>query len=316
MSAWDKLLDATVVRSFDRSGFERHARSFVPRDMEVSLAGKVAWITGANSGLGLATAHVLGRLGARTVLLCRDAARGDAARAQLEREDPSGHYELAQLDVSNLAAVFELAQTRTEKVDLLIHNAGVLPLTLQQTPEGHERTFATNVLGQFALTCALLDRLRATSGRVITVSSGGMYPVRLSLAALQGNATRFDGVAAYAQTKRAEIILNELWAARVPEIRFHAMHPGWADTPGVSSSLPRFHAWMRRALRSPQQGADTVAWLAAAEKPGMSSGGFWFDRAPAPAHVFPWTHETPDDRDALWALCERLTRTTPTSPAS
>ncbi|MEN9798476.1 MAG: dehydrogenase/reductase family er 12, partial [Pseudomonadota bacterium] len=74
MSPWDRVLDATVVRSFDRGGYERHARNFVPRDMEVSLAGKVAWITGANSGIGLATARVLGRLGARTVLLCRDEA--------------------------------------------------------------------------------------------------------------------------------------------------------------------------------------------------------------------------------------------------
>lgn len=316
MSAWDRLLDATVVRSFDRSGYLRHARNFVPRDMEVSLAGKVAWITGANSGIGLATARALGRLGARTVLLCRDQERGEAARALLEREDPSGRYELSGLDISRLESVSELARSRPEPVDILVQNAGVLPLTLQHTPGGHELTFATNVLGQFALTHALLPRLRARSGRVITVSSGGMYPVRLSLAALQGNVSRFDGVAAYAQTKRAEIILNELWASRVPGVRFHAMHPGWADTPGVSSSLPGFHAWMRGALRTPEQGADTVAWLAAAERPGRTSGGFWFDRAPAGTHVFPWTRESQEDRAALWSLCERLTQRAPAGPAS
>jgi len=309
--AWDRLLDATVVLSFGRAGYERHARAFHPGELEVSLAGKTAWVTGANSGIGYVTARALGALGARVVLLCRDEARGASALARIRGEVPAGAFELDRLDISSLADVRAVVARRSEAVHLLVHNAGVLPLQRTTTSEGHELTWATNVLGPFALTSLLLPNLRQAKARVLTVTSGGMYPVRLGLPALQGQVERFDGVAAYAQTKRSEVILNALWAAREPGIRFHAMHPGWADTPGVQHSLPRFHGLTRQILRTPEQGADTLVWLAAAERPGHSSGQLWFDRAEAPTHAFPWTRESERERAALWGLCERLTQTAP-----
>lgn len=310
-AAWDRLLDASVVLSFGRGGYERHARRFRAEDLQVSLAGKTAWITGANSGLGYAVARGLGQLGAHVVMLCRNRERGLAALEQVRAEVRGGTFELDTLDVSSLADVQALAARRAEPVHLLVHNAGVLPSQRTMTAEGNELTFATNVLGPFALTALLLPRLRASHARVITVSSGGMYPVKLSLPALQGQVATFDGVAAYAQTKRAEVILNALWAGREPGIAFHALHPGWADTPGVQSSLPRFRALTHSILRTAEQGADTAVWLAAAEGPGHASGRFWFDRAEARVHAFPWTRESGEQRAALWSLCERLTRTAP-----
>ena len=113
----------------------------------------------------------------------------------------------------------------------------------------------------------------------------------------------------YARTKRAQVILTELWAKRLAGtgVVVHAMHPGWADTPGVASSLPRFHRLTGPLLRSPEQGADTIVWLGAAAEPGESSGGFWHDRRRRPTHRVPWTRETPEDRERLWRECERLT---------
>jgi len=227
---------------------------------------------------------------------------------------PEGRFELDRLDVSSLADVRSLVDRRREAVHLLVHNAGVLPLERSTTAEGHELTFATNVLGPFALTSLLLPRLREMNARVLTVTSGGMYPVKLSLGALQGHVSRFDGVAAYAQTKRAEVILNALWAGRETGIAFHAMHPGWADTPGVQHSLPRFRSMTQGILRSPEQGADTLVWLAAAEGPGRASGQLWFDRAEVSPHAFPWTRESAADRASLWDLCERLTQTARAGP--
>jgi NAD(P)-dependent dehydrogenase (short-subunit alcohol dehydrogenase family) len=157
----------------------------------------------------------------------------------------------------------------------------------------------------------------ADGGKLTLVSdvpSGGMYPVKLSLGALQGHVSRFEGVAAYAQTKRAEVILNALWAGRETGIAFHAMHPGWADTPGVQHSLPRFRSMTQGILRSPEQGADTLVWLAAAEGPGRASGQLWFDRAEVSPHAFPWTRESAADRASLWDLCERLTQTARAGP--
>jgi NAD(P)-dependent dehydrogenase (short-subunit alcohol dehydrogenase family) len=303
MTLLDTALDATVVLSFDRHGFRRHARAFDPADLAVDLSGRTVLITGANSGLGLAATRQLARLGATVVMLCRDLARGEAARAGVLAGQPGARLELERLDVSSLADVQRFARAWRRPVDVLVNNAGVLPDALTRTPEGLELTFATNVVGPFALTRALRPLLR---GRVVTVSSGGMYPVRLDLEALQGQGRRFDGVAAYAQTKRAEVVLNELWAEREPALTFAAMHPGWADTPAVASSIPRFHAATERLLRTPDEGADTITWLAAAPRVAGRSGRFWFDRREARTHAFPWTRESAAQREALWALCERL----------
>jgi hypothetical protein len=83
------------------------------------------------------------------------------------------------------------------------------------------------------------------------------------------------------------------------------MHPGWADTPAVRSSLPRFYRVMRNRLRTPEEGADTVVWLAVA-RATIPSGRFWLDRAPQPTHLLPFTVEEPRDRARLWRTCERL----------
>src|SRR5206468_1834775 len=103
---------------------------------------------------------------------------------------------------------------------------------------------ATNVVGPFLLTKLLVPALeRAREGRIVNVSSGGMYARRLRVDDLEMRSEPFDGVVAYARAKRAQVILTEMWAQRLrePGITVHSMHPGWVDTPGVESSLPRFH---------------------------------------------------------------------------
>lgn len=304
MSLLDRALDASVFFSFDRSGFERHARRFVPGDVKVSMTGKSVVVTGANSGIGFAVARSLAALGATVHLVCRNPTRGAEALATLNAEFPSAKLILHQLDVSSLPAVKRFCELFKGPVDVLINNAGVLLGAPARTAEGHELTYATNVLGPFVLTSGLMPKLIVAKGRVITVSSGGMLLTKLSLPVLQGQVEKFDGVVAYAQTKRAEVILSELWAARQPEVTFASMHPGWADTPGVSGSLPTFYDMMKERLRTAAQGADTVTWLAVAPRLGSTSGLFWFDRAPAATHPLRWTRESPEDRDALFLACE------------
>ena len=85
------------------------------------------------------------------------------------------------------------------------------------------------------------------------------------------------------------------------------MHPGWADTPGVRNSLPGFHRLTRRVLRTPEEGADTIVWLAAADAPANSTGGFWLDRQARLTHVLPGTKSSEDEEKALWAALETLT---------
>ncbi len=302
----DRALDKSIVFSFDRSGYLRHEKRFEDPRIEVDLTGRSVLITGANSGLGFATAAGLARRNATVHMLCRSEARGAAAREKIPGTRGGQDVRLHRLDVSNLADVRRFAASFEPPVDVLVHNAGVLPDERIETPEGLELTWATNVVGPFLLTHLLRSKLEAsTDARVINVSSGGMYGASLQTADPQWRRRKFDGVNAYAETKRAEVVLTELWAERLrgTTVTVAAMHPGWADTPSVKTSIPRFHRVMRHRLRSWDEGADTIVWLAAS--PNVpKTGAFFFDRRPAPTHLLPNTKETPAERDRLWSLCE------------
>ena len=307
----DALLDASILFSFDRSGFRRHARGFAPRDLDVDLTGRVCLVTGANSGIGLETCRALARLGATVWMLCRDPRRGRQALQELRRDTGSGNLHLAILDVADLEAVRRFARDfAAPRVDVLVHNAGVLPEQRISSVDGHEVTLATHVLGPWLLTRLLAARLQASEdARVVLVSSGGMYTQRLSLDDVEWRRRRYDGVAAYAATKRMQVVLAELLAVDLApqRVTVAAMHPGWADTPAVRSSLPRFWTVMRDRLRTPAEGADTVVWLAASRAARGRTGQFWFDRQPRSTHLLPWTRERVADREALRDLCERAT---------
>jgi NAD(P)-dependent dehydrogenase (short-subunit alcohol dehydrogenase family) len=168
-----------------------------------------------------------------------------------------------------------------------------------------ELTVASQVIGPFLLTTLLLPRLReADPGRVITMSSGGMYASSLRVSDLQMG-DDYKGSEQYARAKRAQVTLNEMWAQRVPaaEVVFHAMHPGWADTPGVRESLPTFRKIVGPLLRTPAQGVDTLVWLAADDgEPRATSGRFWLDRHQRGIHKLPSTRksDTPERRRELW----------------
>lgn len=312
MSIWGALLDRSIVFNFDRTGFRRHQREFDPGDLEVDLSGRVCLVTGANSGIGFQTTRELARRGAKVVLLCRSETRGREAIASLRQELPDAELLLERLDVSSLADVRAFAARWSEPVHVLVNNAGVLPAERELTEEGLELTWATNVAGPHLLTKLLLPKLKAAAAqscaRVINVSSGGMYSQRIDLDDLTWKRRAFDGVKAYANTKRAEVILTELWAEKEPNLFFASMHPGWADTPAVRTSLPTFYKLTKLILRSPAEGADTGVWLAAAAAPLQRSGRFWFDRKAAATHIRSATRETAAVRIALWELVEAQTQ--------
>ncbi|MGP8240324.1 MAG: SDR family NAD(P)-dependent oxidoreductase, partial [Solirubrobacteraceae bacterium] len=262
------------------------------------MDGKVVLLTGATSGLGLAAAEGFARLGAAVRLAVRSEQRGERARAQILARSGNSDVQVGLCDLSDLKSVRQFAERlvgETERLDVLVNNAGALAGERTLSVDGIELTFATNVLGPFLLTNLLVPLLeRSRPARIVNVSSGGMYTQRIHLDDLQMDHEKFDGPAAYARTKRAQVILTELWAERLrgTGVVVHAMHPGWADTPGLESSLPRFYALTKRLLRTPQEGADTIVWLGAASEPARSSGGFWHDRRERPTHRVPQTKQT------------------------
>ena len=305
---WDAILDRTIFYSFDRSGFARHERSFDPDDLGVSMAGKICLVTGANSGLGRSVARDLAARDATVHLLCRNADRGAEAQRAIREEtgNPSVFLDVVDLSSPRSLRAF-VDQLDRPQVDVLVHNAGLLPLERELTAEGLELTVATHLVGPHLLNHWLRPRLGGA--RVVFVTSGGMYAKRLSLKAMLSNEGRYDGVAAYAMTKRGQVVLSELWAEELSGAGtvVNAMHPGWAATAGVERSLPRFHRLMSNRLRTPAQGADTALWLAVADRVAGQTGKLWFDRRPAPTHLAWWTRETEAERSRLWDFCAAQT---------
>nr|KJB66222.1 hypothetical protein B456_010G133600 [Gossypium raimondii] len=161
-------------------------------------------------------------------------------------------------------------------------------LSYFQCASRFELNFAVNVLGTYATTELMLPLLEIASpdARVITVSSGGMYTTPLT-SDLQFSDGKFSGAEQYARNKRVQVALTEKWAEMYKNkgIGFYSMHPGWAETPGVAKSLPDFNKWLSGKLRTSEEGADTVIWLALQPKEKLVSGGFYFDRAEAPKHL-------------------------------
>ncbi len=308
--ALGRLVDPLVVPSFDRTGFRIHSLRFRPEDLDVDLSGRRCLVTGANSGIGYETALALADLGADVVLLCRSRERGERAAERIREQTGSSRVSLELLDVSDLASVrAAAARLVSAPVDVLVHNAGVLPDERIETPDGLELTLATHVVGPYLLTQLLRPNLeKSADGRVIWVSSGGMYTRRLNLRDPHWTRREYDGVTAYAETKRAQVILAELFAEALggTGVVVNSMHPGWADTSAVKSSLPRFHRLTRSILRSPAEGADTVVWLAACPRAREWTGRFFFDREARRTHLLPFTRESEEQRRALWQLCETL----------
>jgi NAD(P)-dependent dehydrogenase (short-subunit alcohol dehydrogenase family) len=314
-----RLVDPTIVLSFDRTGFRIHSLSFEPGDLEVDLSGRRCLVTGANSGIGYEASLALAELGAEVVLLCRSVERGEAAAERIRDATGSRTVRVEQLDVSRLDSVRAAADRLADgPVDVLIHNAGVLPSERLETEDGLELTFATHVAGPFLLTRLLRPALeKSDDGRIVWVSSGGMYTRRLDLEDPNWEDREYDGVIAYAETKRAQVVLSELWAEalRGSSVVVHAMHPGWADTPSVRSSIPGFYRLTRAILRTPAEGADTVVWLAASARARLTTGEFFLDRTARRTHLLPFTRESVEDRERLWRLCEEVVGSRGSVPA-
>jgi dehydrogenase/reductase SDR family protein 12 len=306
------LLDRMVLPGalgFTRFGYECRRKAWRP--ISESLVGRTAVITGATSGLGRVVAEKLSGLGARVILVGRS--REKLERAAREIQEATGNRDLAleRADLSLMSEVRSLAQRllRNENaIHILVNNAAVLPVEESQTAEGLETAFATDLMSPYLLTRLLIPRLRESApARVINVTSGGMYLSGISPDQLQSPRGRYDGARAYARAKRGLMILTELWAEELQDsgVVVNAMHPGWADTPGVQDSLPGFHKLTRLVLRTPEQGADTIVWLAAATEAGNVSGKLWLDREPHLAAILPGTEGDPGQREQL---LEELTR--------
>uniref|UniRef100_A0A8C1YD74 Si:ch211-165b10.3 n=3 Tax=Cyprinus carpio TaxID=7962 RepID=A0A8C1YD74_CYPCA len=286
------------MREYTRSGFENASKSFVAKDLDVSLVGRSFMITGANSGIGKATAMAIAKKGGTVHIVCRNKERAERAREEIISASGNNEVYIHVLDLSETRKVWEFAEAFKKEhssLNVLINNAGCMVNQREMNSDGLEKNFATNTLGVYVLTKCLIPLLeKSRDPRVITVSSGGMLVQKLNTDDLQTERAPFDGTMVYAQNKRQQVVMTEVWAKANPKIHFSVMHPGWADTPAVAKAMPQFHQMMRNRLRSADQGADTVVWLAVSRATtAFPSGLFFQDRQPVSAHLpLAWTHSS------------------------
>ena len=191
-----------------------------------SQAGRTVVVTGANSGLGLATTRALAQAGAHVVMAVRDPARGERAAATV-----AGDVEVRRLDLADLASVRAFAAGWSGDLDVLVNNAGIMMVPAGLTTDGFERQFGTNHLGHFALTALLLPHV---TDRVVTLSSAMHRAGRIDLDDLNWQRRAYSPTGAYAQSKLANLLFTlelqrRLTAAGSP-VRSLAAHPGWAAT--------------------------------------------------------------------------------------
>ena len=309
--AVDTVLDRSLVLGYTTIGLAvRRALPGWPADPEPGvLEGRHVLVTGASSGLGIATAAGLADLGATVHLVVRDEAKGERAAGRIRAAQPGARLRLWRCDVGDLDDVRRFAAdlaTEVTELHAVVHNAGVMPPARTESAQGHELSMAVHVLGPVVMTEALRGTLRG--GRVVLVSSGGMYAQALR-ADDPGYVTGdYSPTTAYARSKRMQVelapLLAERWAG--DDVTVAVMHPGWADTPGVQESLPRFRTLTRPVLRDDRQGADTSVWLAAVEPP-PPTGRFWHDRVERPTSLLPTTRPDRATRDRAWAWLRQVT---------
>jgi NAD(P)-dependent dehydrogenase (short-subunit alcohol dehydrogenase family) len=290
-----------------------------------NLSAKTAVVTGASAGLGLQTASVLAKSGARVVMACRDLDKAAAAAARMRERYPRADLRLVRLDLASLASVRDAAKQIREQhpqIDLLINNAGVMEPPYRRTGDGFELTFATNHLGPFAFTGHLIDRLMSTPGsRVVTISSEAHARGVIDFDDLQAERA-YDPDRAYAQSKLANILFTyelqrRLTALKAPTIAL-AAHPGIvltdlfsnrsrANRALLSTRLKPLNWWLAQDVRM-----GALPALRAATDPAAQGGEFYGPRGPGftgyPVVVRAKGRSHDHQAQArLWQTSERLT---------
>lgn len=251
------------------------------------MRGTIALVTGANSGMGLATTVELARKGAKVIMVCRNRQRGEEALAAAKQKSRSEDIELMLCDLVSLESIRSFAEEFTVKypmLDILINNAGVVTIKRQLTKDGFEMDLGVNHLGHFLLTNLLLKSLQAAEqGRIIVVASGA-YKIGALHYEDPTLARRFNPAKAYARSKLANILFTRELALRLhgTRVTVNCLHPGAVGTnigvnreTGFGKSVLKLLSYF---FLTPEQGADTAIYLATDPDLGEVTGQYYYRR--------------------------------------
>ncbi len=298
----DAALEAPVVPSFTKLGPAVRRRLWSWEDVGPdALSGQVVVVTGATSGLGKVIAAEVGRAGATVELVGRDEQRGADVAAELRDHAVAARFRRADLsDLDQVRGLADDLAATHDRIATVVHNAGALLPERRTNDVGLELTWTTMVVAPHLLTRLLADRL----DRAVWMSSGGMYLQDVDVDDLGWEHRPWNGSRVYAQAKRAQVDLVAEATDRGETPLQVAMHPGWADTPGVEAALPGFRKVMGPLLRDPETGADTAVWLTAAHDRDLVPGGFYLDRRPRGTVRWFGTATSPADRRRLRTIVD------------
>ena len=240
--------------------------------LNTNMQGKVCIITGANSGIGKATAMGLAHMGATVVMVCRDQARGEEAQNEIKEQSGNDAVDLILADLSSQASIRELAeniQQLYQRIDVLINNAGLVSLTRQETTEGFEAMFAVNYLAPFLLTNLLLDKLKARApSRIVNVSSDSHQSGYINMHDLQSK-QQYKFMRSYGQSKLALVLFTYELARRLQGtgVTANCLHPGFTATNIGQSGVGKVGRSIVKLIFSnlgisPEEGAKTSIYLA------------------------------------------------------
>lgn len=276
------------------------------------MRGKTVLITGGTSGIGKATAVTLAAMGAKVVITGRNAERGEAAVEEIKGQSTNADVGLILADLCVQGEVRRLAETflaRHDRLDVLVNNAGVVLSKRTETPDGIETTLAINHLAPFLLTNLLLEGLEQSApARVITTSSDAQRWGNMDFDDIQSR-RKYRGFPVYGMTKLANIMFTFELAERLKGtgVTANCLHPGSVGTNfGQNNKGPMalFFRTFKPFMRSPEQGAETLIWLASSPEVEGVSGKFFFDRKEIEAKEIAYD---PDVRRRLWEISEELT---------
>jgi NAD(P)-dependent dehydrogenase (short-subunit alcohol dehydrogenase family) len=251
------------------------------------LAGRVVAITGANSGIGKEAAVTLASSGATVVLACRDATRGQAARAEVRERTGSEGVEVIALDLADFASIRAFADqltARHDRLDVLVNNAGAVLSARTVTAQGFESTFGVNHLGHFLLTELLRDRLvMSAPARIVTVASTAHHYALTGLSFTDLQSERgYHAYDAYAKSKLANILFTRELARRLDDtgVTANCLHPGAVRTGFASAEdTSGFDRWFIMLgtpfFISAERGSRTISYLAASSEVERRTGGYY-----------------------------------------
>jgi NAD(P)-dependent dehydrogenase (short-subunit alcohol dehydrogenase family) len=274
------------------------------------MEGKICLITGANSGIGKATAITLAKMRATVVMLCRSKERGEKAQQEIIQQTKNKNVDLLICDLASQDAIHKFVsnfKNKYQNLHVLINNAGVMLKKRNLSVDGFEMNFAVHLLAPFLLTNLLLDFLKNSApSRIINIASAAHKRAKIDFDDLQSETKKYSLFKIYGISKLAEILFTYELSKKLEGtgVTVNAVHPGLVNT-NLGRDQSKFSQWFaRKFFKSPEEGAETSIYLASSPEVEGITGKYYVDKEPRESSEESYKEE---NSTRLWKICAEIT---------